>query len=126
MQIPPKFEDIESPPKLQQASSWKKCEYNSNLILLGIHTSSFFCFTSMSSLVEKLKDELQAFLKILIIIARSLRGNIQDEKALVKVEVEAQEELEHSDGKGKVKVKEKIFKICPKVKVEVRKDLEFF
>jgi hypothetical protein len=39
----------------------------------------------MSSLVEKLKDELQAFMKILIIIARSLRRNIKDQKALVKV-----------------------------------------
>ncbi len=45
---------------------------------------------------------------------------------MVKVNVEALEELEHSDGKGKVKVKEKILKICPKVKVEVRKELEFF
>jgi hypothetical protein len=55
-----------------------------------------------------------------------LRGNIKDQKALVKVKVEALEELEHSDGKGKVEVKEKILKICPKVKVEVRKELEFF
>ncbi len=68
MQIPPKFGDIEFPPKIQQASSWKKCEYNSNLILLGIHT--FFGFASMSSLAKKLKEELQAFLKILILIAR--------------------------------------------------------
>jgi hypothetical protein len=28
--------------------------------------------------------------------------------------------------KGKVDVKEKIKKICPKIKVEVRKELEFF
>jgi len=124
MQIPPKFGDIEFPPKIQQASSRKKCEYNSNLILLGIHT--FFGFASMSSLAKKLKDELQAFLKILILIARSLRGNTKDQKVLVKVKVEALEELEHSNGKGKVEVKEKIFKICPKVKVEVRKELEFF
>jgi hypothetical protein len=109
MQIPPKFGDIEFPPKIQQASSRKKCEYNSNLILLGIHT--FFGFASMSSLAKKLKDELQAFLKILILIARSLRGNIKDQKVLVKVKVEALEELEHSNGK---------------VKVEVRKELEFF
>ncbi len=44
----------------------------------------------------------------------------------MKVKVEAQEELEHSNGKGKVEVKEKIFKNCPKVKVEGRKELEFF
>jgi hypothetical protein len=78
----------------------------------------------MSSLVEKLKDELQTFLKILILIARSLRGNIKDQKALVKVE--ALEELEHSHGKGKVEVKKKIKKFCPKVMVEVRNELKFF
>ncbi len=42
MQIPRKFGDIEFPPKIQQASSWKNCESNSNLILLGIHTFFFF------------------------------------------------------------------------------------
>jgi hypothetical protein len=61
----------------------------------------------MSSLAEKLKDELQAFLKILIVLARSLRGNIKDHKALVKVNVEALEELEHSDGKGQGRCKRK-------------------
>jgi hypothetical protein len=36
-----------------------------------------------------------------------LRGNIKDQKALVKVKVkvEALKELEHSDGKGKVEVR---------------------
>jgi len=40
----------------------------------------FFCSTSMSSIVEKAKDELQAFLEILIPSARSLRTNIEDQK----------------------------------------------
>jgi hypothetical protein len=41
----------------------------------------------MSSLVEKAKDELQAFLEILIPSARSLKKNIEDQKALIKVKL---------------------------------------
>jgi hypothetical protein len=48
-----------------------------------------FCSTSMSSLAENAKDELQAFLEILIPSARSLRTNIEDQKALIKVKVKA-------------------------------------
>jgi hypothetical protein len=49
----------------------------------------------MSSLAEKAKDEVQAFLEILIPSARSLRTNIKDQKALIKVKVKVLEKLEH-------------------------------
>ncbi len=49
----------------------------------------------MSSLAEKAKDDLQAFLEILIPSAKSLRTNMEYQKPLMKVKVKALEELEH-------------------------------
>ncbi len=85
MQIPPKFGDAESPPPHQNTT----CKFMKKMWIQLKSTSPIhiFCSTSMSSLVEKAKDELQAFLEILIPSARSLKKNIEDQKALIKVKL---------------------------------------